>query len=51
MGGGHTDLEAGFLQSERDQIQKVNELAEHDALRGGVLCTKIRQLFNESFNL
>ena len=38
--------EASALQSERDQVQEVHELAEYNALRGRVLIAQIAQLLN-----
>ena len=40
---------ASTLQPERDQVQEVDKLAEHDALRGRVLIAQIAQLFYERF--
>ena len=40
---------ASTLQPERDQVQKVDKLAEYDALRGRVLIAQIAQLFYERF--
>ena len=37
--------EARALQAERDQVQKVNKLAEDNALCGCVLTAQISQLF------
>ena len=36
---------AGTLQSERDQVQKVDKLTEDNALRSCVLIAQISQLF------
>ena len=37
--------EARTLQTERDQVQKVDKLTENNALRGCVLIAQIGQLF------
>ena len=36
---------ASTLQAERDQVQKIDKLAENYALRGCVLVAQITQLF------
>ena len=41
--------EARPLQAERDQVQKIDKLAEYNALRGRVLIAQITQLFYERF--
>ena len=38
--------ETSTLQPERNQVQKVDKLAEHNALRGRILITQIAQLFH-----
>jgi hypothetical protein len=38
--------EASALQPERNQIQKVHELAKYKALRGRILIPQIAQLLN-----
>jgi hypothetical protein len=38
--------EASALQPERNEIQKVHELAEYNALRGRILIAEIAQFFN-----
>lgn len=43
--------EASTLQAERDQVQKVDKLAEDNALRGCVLIAQVTQLFYECFYL
>lgn len=44
-------IEAGLLQPVCDEIQKVDELAKHDALRGCVLPSEIAQLLNQGLDL
>jgi hypothetical protein len=39
------------LQPKRDQVQKVDKLAKHDALCGCVLITQIAQFFDQGFYL
>jgi hypothetical protein len=38
--------EASALQPERNQVQKVHELTEYNALRGRILISEITQLLN-----
>ena len=40
---------ASALQPECDQVQKIDKLAEYNALRGRVLIAQITQLFYERF--
>ena len=47
----HTHREPGSLKPIRNQIQKVDKLAEHDALRRGILQPEIAQLFHEGLDL
>ena len=44
-------LESSVLESERNQIQEVYELAEHDTLRRRVLLAEVVQLFHECLDL
>jgi len=44
-------LESSILEAERDQIQEIYELAEHDTLRCRVLLTKVVQFFHECLDL
>jgi hypothetical protein len=43
--------EASALQAERNQVQKVHELTEHNALRSRVLIAQIAQFLDERFYL
>ena len=46
-----TNRKPSFLQPKRNQIQKVDKLAEHDALRRSILQPEVAQLFHKSLNL
>lgn len=46
-----TYIEARALQSERDEVQEINELAEYDALGRRILVAQFRKLFNQRLNL
>ena len=45
----HTHREPGSLEPIRNQIQKVDKLTKHDALRSRVLSPEISQFLDEFF--
>ena len=46
-----THREARLLQPICDEVQEVNELAEHEALRSRILLPQVAQLLDEGFDL
>lgn len=43
-------LESSILKAERNQVQEIHELAEHNTLCRRILLTEIAQLFHKCLN-